>query len=211
MKFGRKMREQAQDVFEDEVIAAAINYKLLKKHIARLKEGGLDGEEGEFESWLNEFQKEVRKFDDYFQEWLKEVQEEIDAAEAGQTGAQELKDLYYRVQELRLFAELNRTGCRKILKKFDKNLPGHDVTQRFAEVLPDLAVARMDGRLTELARRVAEAYKPCDARVAQMELDYHVSCVSDLFAYILSHGSREPPREVDGPPSLASSPSDEAA
>jgi len=207
MKFGRKMREQSEDVFDDETIEAALNYKLLKKIISQLKDEGRM-EADACKDWLSKFNVEVQKFEEKFKSQLTVVEEEVDKAVEGKNKTA-LKAAYYDVQELRLFAELNRTGCRKILKKFDKNIPGHDVGVGFSDTQSTLAVVQMQPKLEELSDQVARTYNPEDARVAKMELDYHVSCVSDLFAYILSH-SAQAPRDKEstaGPPSLASSPS----
>eukprot|EP01065_Artemidia_motanka_P030027 TRINITY_DN3604_c3_g2_i1.p1 TRINITY_DN3604_c3_g2~~TRINITY_DN3604_c3_g2_i1.p1 ORF type:complete len:240 (+),score=80.43 TRINITY_DN3604_c3_g2_i1:128-847(+) len=206
MKFGRKLREQSREVFDDDVVDAAIDYKSLKQFIARIKKTDEAGEDSaaEREDWFEQFEAEVRKFDSFFKERVEETREEVERTEAsaaehsvrpapsGQRN--DVKDLYCRVQELKLFAELNRTGCRKILKKFDKNVEGGRASAKYQEWLLTLHVASLEPELADMSKRLVGAFsemlepsKRGNAKIAGMELDYHVTCVSDLFSHMQTH------------------------
>lgn len=218
MKFGQKLREQSIDVFDEQWMAHVCDYTGLKKAIGRLRRaqpqacGGEDIEAG-VAAWFARFSDELRRFDPFYRGRVDAAQAMVEAVEAALCAprggvaappplppqrkasaaqAEQLKELYLHLQELKFFGELNRTACRKILKKFDKNQPARGAQERFRAEIDALSVSTDGWRVTELSERVQVVYASmhCQGktRVAQMELDYHVQCMSDIFAYMLSHG-----------------------
>eukprot|EP01062_Namystynia_karyoxenos_P039216 TRINITY_DN2852_c3_g1_i1.p1 TRINITY_DN2852_c3_g1~~TRINITY_DN2852_c3_g1_i1.p1 ORF type:complete len:269 (+),score=87.10 TRINITY_DN2852_c3_g1_i1:79-807(+) len=199
MKFGRTLREQSQDVFDDEVIHHLIDYKGLKKMIGRIRalaDAGADCTAAT-RDWRERFDAELDKFETFFRERAERLRQQVSEAECGvahcrggQGARNRIKDLYSSVQELLFFADLNRSGSRKILKKFDKNM-GTSLqaecmaeTQQLAVAHPcDLAALR-----ERLCRVHAELFFQGRESTAKMELDYHVVCVSDVLSHMLAHG-----------------------
>ncbi|KAJ9452521.1 hypothetical protein DIPPA_20702 [Diplonema papillatum] len=199
MKFCHKLREQ-QEVFASDAVQFVLDYKRLKKSISILKQsigadpqGGLS--EDDVRAWFDEFLGEVKKFDDYFNETFDSCRETVLSMEkliANKRAVKkmQLKDVYLELQELKFFQELNKTAVRKILKKFDKNIPSHDFSKWRDEDGSQLASFTTEP-VIELSQRLVAVYAAfCTgdrAKIAEMELDYHVSCVSDIFSFMMGH------------------------
>ena len=226
MKFGQRLKEQREVFGDGDVMSHILDYKMLKKRIS-LAEKALEEEKAVspevVSEWMRAFKDEVGKFDAHVEQEAREVAEEVDAVEeeAGGDadaskknklcGKSSLKDLYLRAKELEFFVDLNKTAARKILKKFDKNLPGHNVSEWRDEECKQLFSFQDDTHVVELGRRVmavysgmrkkakktpttpfADLHKSSNIRNAEMELDYHVSCVSDVLAYMMHHADSSP-------------------
>eukprot|EP01063_Lacrimia_lanifica_P019934 TRINITY_DN27330_c0_g1_i1.p2 TRINITY_DN27330_c0_g1~~TRINITY_DN27330_c0_g1_i1.p2 ORF type:complete len:247 (+),score=119.01 TRINITY_DN27330_c0_g1_i1:77-817(+) len=201
MKFCQRLRRQKEDIFDDEACSQILDYKRLKKAISTLKarivEEGLDEEAiaAGVQEWLEDFEEEAHKFDSYFQGEIAVCEDEAAAFEQNLNSTQctsknALKEAYLSLQELKFFVELNKEATRKILKKMDKNVPGHNTMQWREDVGPTL-LSFQDTTLQQLIQRLTSVYAALyhsnRAKLAEMELDYYVSCVSDLFSYMIEN------------------------
>eukprot|EP00756_Hemistasia_phaeocysticola_P003499 Hpha_TRINITY_DN12279_c0_g1::TRINITY_DN12279_c0_g1_i1::g.16628::m.16628 len=204
MKFGRKMREQCEDVFDATVLEHTLDYKRLKKLISKMKaeqESGGDVQE-HLRDWESAFAAECRKFDEFHRQLVDESTVRVTRVEQAlstedqmvgsgrQAVWEETRELYCHLNEILLFAELNRTGCRKILKKIEKRMSS-GTQARCSQTLPSLCVCTMDDTIRQLMQRVvcvyAALFSQGSCQVAQMELDYHVTCISDIYQHIQEH------------------------
>eukprot|EP01060_Flectonema_neradi_P001244 TRINITY_DN10735_c0_g1_i1.p1 TRINITY_DN10735_c0_g1~~TRINITY_DN10735_c0_g1_i1.p1 ORF type:complete len:229 (+),score=53.31 TRINITY_DN10735_c0_g1_i1:64-687(+) len=200
MKFGQSIKEQRL-VFSNSVAKYIIDYKALKKRIGVMKKQEDKTEQQTMlQDWLKCFGSEMTKFDKYFEEAVEEIEEEMEELETHITDVPpkkpDLKEIYHTVQELRFFMNLNKTAARKILKKLDKQLKGEHGKSWFATNRGNLFAYR-DDPLKDLAQRTSSIYASsfCQnrARIAEMELDYHVSCVNpDIFSYTMCHIKMKP-------------------
>eukprot|EP01060_Flectonema_neradi_P006940 TRINITY_DN1479_c1_g6_i1.p1 TRINITY_DN1479_c1_g6~~TRINITY_DN1479_c1_g6_i1.p1 ORF type:complete len:223 (+),score=45.30 TRINITY_DN1479_c1_g6_i1:54-671(+) len=200
MKFGQSMKQQRL-VFSNSVAKYVIDYKALKKSIGVMKkETDKEIQENMIAEWLKKFTQEMKKFDNYFQENADEIQEDMNEIESklseNPPNKPDLKEQYLAIQELRFFMNLNKTAARKILKKLDKQLPGEHGKTWSDKNLDGLCAYREDP-LKDLSQRTSSIYATsfCKnrARIAEMELDYHVSCVTpDIFSYTMSHMKMKP-------------------
>eukprot|EP01061_Rhynchopus_euleeides_P003564 TRINITY_DN12835_c0_g1_i1.p1 TRINITY_DN12835_c0_g1~~TRINITY_DN12835_c0_g1_i1.p1 ORF type:complete len:209 (+),score=52.91 TRINITY_DN12835_c0_g1_i1:292-918(+) len=195
MKFCQKLREQ-REVLDGDAVPEVLDYKRLKKMISFLREQHAADPtltDDSVEQWMKHFRAEVKKFDEHVIKEVEDLQAETCAHESclGTSKTVDknvLKDCYLRVKELEFFVELNKTAVRKILKKFDKNVPGYDLSEwRDGDECKSLKC--YDNDAEQLRHRVtsvyAAMYKGNRAKQAEMELDCHVSCVSDVLAYMM--------------------------
>eukprot|EP01064_Diplonema_japonicum_P004764 TRINITY_DN13125_c0_g1_i1.p1 TRINITY_DN13125_c0_g1~~TRINITY_DN13125_c0_g1_i1.p1 ORF type:complete len:221 (+),score=67.19 TRINITY_DN13125_c0_g1_i1:50-664(+) len=194
MKFCQRLREQ-REVFDGDIVKYLLDYKKLKKRIGVIKKGSGEATKDDIELWMRGFKEEVQKFDGYFNETMKECEEEVESYEKSlglrrPVKKTAIKDAYVSLQELKFFLELNRTATRKILKKLDKNVSGYNVSGWREEEGNDLFSSKEEP-LGELSQRLTSVYAALfhgsRAKIAEMELDYHVSCVSDLFSFMMCH------------------------
>ena len=200
MKFGQSIKEQRL-VFSNSVAKYIIDYKSLKKTIGVMKkEADKEQKDILIKDWVKSFSIEMRKFDKYFEEAVEDIEEEMLELEKHLTvnspKKPDLKELYHSIQELRFFMNLNKTAARKILKKLDKQIPGEHGKNWSNTNFQKLYAYRSDP-LGDLAQRTASIYASsfCQnrARIAEMELDYHVSCVNpDIFSYTMCHMKMKP-------------------
>ena len=156
MKFCQRLRSQ-REVFGDEVVESIVDYKLLKKRISLLvqnNEGGVVST-ADVAAWMEGFFAEVRKFDRYYVDTVRHI--DRDLATAASATKTDLKELYLRVKELAFFVNLNKTAVRKILKKFDKNIAGHNVG-RWREVGALSLPSYQETRLTDMSQGIVQLY-----------------------------------------------------
>eukprot|EP01064_Diplonema_japonicum_P025789 TRINITY_DN37213_c0_g1_i1.p1 TRINITY_DN37213_c0_g1~~TRINITY_DN37213_c0_g1_i1.p1 ORF type:complete len:208 (+),score=37.91 TRINITY_DN37213_c0_g1_i1:91-714(+) len=196
MKFGQRLIEQ-RAVLEGDALRSVLDYKKLKKAISNLKKECTTREitEGETGEWMEIFTEEVAQFEEYMRGAVEDCSETVEQCEKLFEAKKpqkrtSLKDIYLEIQELRFLVDLNQTATRKILKKFDKNVPGHGVSSWRTEIGAELFERNMEP-LRVLTQKLTAIYAALHhsnrCKIAEMELDYHVSCVSDLFSFMMDH------------------------
>eukprot|EP01135_Chromosphaera_perkinsii_P002596 Nk52_evm112s224 gene=Nk52_evmTU112s224 len=172
MKFGKTIVEERNEEWGDHYIA----YNDLKKRIKVVAEKkarcslGTDSAE---ESFLLELDEELRKVVEFFLKKEKELSDKVTTlahTEQSQTigrgqriSKNELCKLYekygYELVELLKFIELNVTGLRKILKKFDKKtrsaISHRYIAERLAEPQYGLQIYK-EGPMKELSSLVRD-------------------------------------------------------
>eukprot|EP00754_Rhynchopus_humris_P017987 Rhum_TRINITY_DN14589_c25_g1::Rhum_TRINITY_DN14589_c25_g1_i1::g.100445::m.100445 len=196
MKFGQRLKTQSE-VFEeyDEAKQSVLDYKLLKKKIGCLRCSLEAGElcQALVDAWKDEFRAQVSKCAAFYREQLDDVQSEVaDYLESnGRVKKAAMKDCYMRLKELSFFVDLNKTAVRKILKKFDKLLPCHPTSEWSNDMEYECCNGELcDDLLAQLTEKYAASCS-CSQHQAGMQLDYHVSCMSNLLSYMMQNTELE--------------------
>eukprot|EP01059_Diplonema_ambulator_P023281 TRINITY_DN38705_c0_g1_i1.p1 TRINITY_DN38705_c0_g1~~TRINITY_DN38705_c0_g1_i1.p1 ORF type:complete len:229 (+),score=80.64 TRINITY_DN38705_c0_g1_i1:71-688(+) len=196
MKFGQRLIEQ-REVLEGDALQSVLDYKKLKKAISVLKKDKETREitQADADDWMQQFTEEVECFVKYMQRAVEESEVVVEQCERDFEAKKpqkrtQLKDIYVTIQELKFLVDLNHTATRKILKKFDKVIPGYNLSawrsEKGTAIFDTCAepISQLSQRLTTV---YAALYSSNRCKIAEMELDYHVSCISDLFCFMMDH------------------------